>query len=482
VTAQSTALHLGKYRLIIELAQGGMGCVYLAVAQGPAGFSKLSVIKELKPELLEEPGFLAMFLDEARLSARLNHPNVVQTNEVSVDAGRAWLAMEYLDGQSLVRLRARLTREKKLPLAVHLRVIAESCHGLHYAHELRDFDGTPLGVVHRDVSPHNVFVTYDGHVKILDFGVAKALGASHETTAGVMKGKVAYMAPEQVMGDPLDRRADVFSVGVMLWEAVAGKRMWDQLRVETIIARLMAGEIPSLAEAAPNAPPRLRALVDRAMARRPEDRFATIEMLRVELEACIAELGEAMSVRDLGRVMAEAFAPERAQVNEAVQGQLRMLQGGPVSIMTLPMTAMSGSFGAMQQLPTIAGPLEKQGGTGKTAASMATVASHPPPPQPAKVGSVAVIAILGVMLLVGSGIGIRQFALKGAGSQPSAEAPPPPVMDADVAPTTAIVPSSVPDAAPVVSTRATAQKQTPPPRRSADKRPAKPGDDVDVGY
>src|SRR4051812_43233981 len=167
-----------------------MGCVYLAVAQGPAGFSKLAVIKELKPALLEEPGFLEMFLDEARLCARLNHPNVVQTNEVNVDAGRAWLAMEYLDGQSLVRLRARLAREGKLPIAMHLRVIAEACHGLHYAHELADFDGTPLGVVHRDVSPHNVFVTYDGHVKIVDFGVAKALGASHETTAGVMKGKV----------------------------------------------------------------------------------------------------------------------------------------------------------------------------------------------------------------------------------------------------------------------------------------------------
>ncbi len=337
------SLQLGKYRLIIELAQGGMGNVYLAVAQGPAGFNKLSVIKELKPSLLEEQGFLEMFLDEARLSARLSHQNVVQTNEASVEGGRAFIAMEYLEGQSLVRVRSRLGKKHKLPLGVHLRVIAEACRGLDYAHGLRDFDGTPLDVVHRDVSPHNIFVTYDGQVKIVDFGVAKALSSNHETTVGVMKGKVPYMAPEQVMGTEMDRRVDVFALGVILWEAIANRRLWDQLRTETILAKLMSNDIPRLAAVAPNAPPRLLALVDRATAADPNARFPTAEALRLEIEAYLAETGEGAhhTLRELGTAMADGFAYERAQVSAAVTEQLRLLRQSPetargIGIVRLP--------------------------------------------------------------------------------------------------------------------------------------------------
>ncbi|HSO37711.1 MAG TPA: protein kinase [Labilithrix sp.] len=337
------SLQLGKYRLIIELAQGGMGNVYLAVAQGPAGFSKLSVIKELKPSLLEEQGFLEMFLDEARLSARLSHPNVVQTNEVSVEGGRAFIAMEYLEGQSLVRVRSRLGKRQKLPLGVHLRVIAEACRGLEYAHQLCDFDGTPLHVVHRDVSPHNIFVTYDGQVKIVDFGVAKALSSNHETTVGVMKGKVPYMAPEQVMGAEMDRRVDVFALGVILWEAIANRRMWDQMRTETILAKLMSNDIPRLATVAPDAPPRLIALVDRATAASPDARFPSAEALRLAIEEYLQESGEGAhhTLRELGGAMMEGFAYERAQVSAAVTEQLRLLRQSPdalsgVAIVRLP--------------------------------------------------------------------------------------------------------------------------------------------------
>ena len=344
------SLQLGKYRLIIELAQGGMGNVYLAVAQGPAGFNKLSVIKELKPSLLEEQGFLEMFLDEARLSARLSHQNVVQTNEASVEGGRAFIAMEYLDGQSLVRVRSRLGKKHKLPLGTHLRVVAEACRGLEYAHDLCDFDGTPLGVVHRDVSPHNVFVTYDGQVKIVDFGVAKALSSNHETTVGVMKGKVPYMAPEQVMGTEMDRRVDVFALGVILWEAVANRRLWDQQRTETILAKLMSNNIPRLASVVPNAPPRLLALVDRATAADPNERFPTAEALRLEIEAYLAETGEGAhhTLRELGAAMAEGFAYERSQVSAAVTEQLRLLRQSPeaangIGIVRLPTVPATGS-------------------------------------------------------------------------------------------------------------------------------------------
>src|SRR5262245_6719974 len=202
---------LGKYRLIAEIAHGGMGVVYLAMVQGPGGFNKLVVVKELKPELVEEPAFLTMFLDEARLAARLNHANIVQTNEIGSDGNRYFMAMDYLDGYSLDRVRRRARKiGVQLPVPMQLRIICAMLAGLEYAHHLTDFDGTPLSIVHRDVSPQNVFVTFDGQVRLLDFGIAKAAGAMHETVAGVLKGKVSYMAPEQARGQKVDARADVF--------------------------------------------------------------------------------------------------------------------------------------------------------------------------------------------------------------------------------------------------------------------------------
>src|SRR5262245_17105669 len=215
-----------RYHPIAELGQGGMADVLLAMMQGAAGFRKLVVLKRLRPNLADDAELLAMFSDEARLAARLNHPNVVQTYEVGYDAGRHFIAMEWLDGQPLHRLLKAAWAYDALPLDVHLFILCEALRGLHYAHELQDFDGTRLEVVHRDVSPQNVFLTYEGQVKLVDFGVAKAHARSTDTQVGVVKGKVAYMAPEQALGCPVDRRADVFSVGVMLWEAVARRRLW----------------------------------------------------------------------------------------------------------------------------------------------------------------------------------------------------------------------------------------------------------------
>src|ERR1700733_9219310 len=165
---------LGKYRLIAEIARGGMGIVYLAMVQGPGGFNKLVVIKELKPELIEEPAFLTMFLDEARLAAKLSHANIVQTNEVGNDGDRYFMAMDYLDGRGLDRVRRRSQHtDHGLTLAMQLRVICDVLAGLDYAHTFADFDGTLLGIVHRDVSPQNVFITFEGQVSLLDFGIAK---------------------------------------------------------------------------------------------------------------------------------------------------------------------------------------------------------------------------------------------------------------------------------------------------------------------
>src|SRR5688572_16530728 len=224
----------GRYHPIAELGQGGTANVFLACARGPSDFNKLVVLKVLKHELAHEHEFRSMFMNEARLAARLNHPNVVQTNEVMEVDGRPVLVMEYLEGQTLSRILARSRDAARggveMPLTLHLRVMIDVLSGLHYSHELIDYDGTPLRVVHRDMTPHNVFVSYDGRVCILDFGIAKLTGLGVQATqTGVIKGKLRYMPQEQVLGLPLDRRADLFAVGVMLWEAAAREKMWRGL-------------------------------------------------------------------------------------------------------------------------------------------------------------------------------------------------------------------------------------------------------------
>ena len=325
---------LGKYRLIAELGHGGMAEVFLAVVRGPAGFNKLVVIKQIRPQLAEDPEFLGMFLDEARLAARLSHANVVQTNEVGQENGRYFIAMEYLEGQPLNRVVHRLQKEGGFSLAMHLKVMADALGGLHHAHELGDYDGTPLGVVHRDVTPHNVFVTYDGQVKVVDFGIAKALNSSSETRTGVLKGKVSYMAPEQGRGERVDRRADIFSVGVMLWEAAVGKRLWKGVPDITILQRLLAGEVPTPRSARPEVPEKLEAIIMKALAHQRDDRYATAADLQAALETYLEESGERVHARDVGKAIAHAFEADRAKIKALIDEQLRAKQSS--EILALP--------------------------------------------------------------------------------------------------------------------------------------------------
>ncbi|HEY5453383.1 MAG TPA: serine/threonine-protein kinase, partial [Polyangia bacterium] len=226
---------VGKYRIVMPLGQGGTADVYLAVADGPSGFTKLVVVKVLRKSLASDADFRLMFVSEARLAARLHHPNIVQTNEVIEVDGASVLVMEYLDGQPLSQVIVR-GKQGAFTLAMQLRVLVDALAGLHAAHELADFDGTPLGVVHRDVSPHNLFVTLEGHAKVLDFGIAKLERSLVETEVGTVKGKLRYMAPEQIASDKLDRRADIYAAGVILWEALTGERMWKVSQEQEIRA------------------------------------------------------------------------------------------------------------------------------------------------------------------------------------------------------------------------------------------------------
>jgi serine/threonine protein kinase len=220
--------------------------VYLAVVMGSSGFRKLAVVKLLRPEIAVDSEFVQMFLDEARLCARLSHPNIVHTYDVGVDKLGYVLAMEYLDGVSYHAGIAKLGKNGgPLKFPLQAKILLEVLEGLRYAHELPDYDGRSLQIVHRDVTPQNIFLTYNGQVKLLDFGIAKTAASSVNTATGVIKGKLTYMAPEQARGDPVDARTDLYAVGVMLWEAIAGKRRWPTgLSQTALFLRLATGELP----------------------------------------------------------------------------------------------------------------------------------------------------------------------------------------------------------------------------------------------
>jgi serine/threonine-protein kinase len=338
----NTGRTLGKYRLLARLGQGGMAEVFLAVIAGPGDFSKLVVVKVMKSELLEEPDSRTMFLDEGRLAARLNHPNVVQTNEVGIEGESHFIAMEFLDGQPLHRILRRAKKADGIPLNWHLYFLAEVLHALEYAHGVQDYDGTPLRMVHRDVTPHNVFVTYTGQVKLCDFGIAKTMSSSVETQAGVLKGKVSYMAPEQVLSAQLDGRADLFSLGVMLWEAATGTRMWKDQSDLQIMQALSHGRVPSARAANPTIDPELEAVVNRALAPRPEDRYQSAAEFRHELEGFLFGRTARIKPKIMGEWVQSLFEKERKNLQAVVQNQLAGAGSAPPAL-DPPRVAMSDS-------------------------------------------------------------------------------------------------------------------------------------------
>ncbi len=318
---------LGKYRLIAELGRGGMATVFLAVTEGAMGinFNKLVVLKRLREHVADDPDFVTMLMDEGRIAARLNHPNVVQTLEVDKADGEFYIAMEYLDGQPLHRVLSRA--RDTFPVEMHLSVLADVLTGIHHAHELTDFDGTPLNVVHRDVTPHNIFVTYNGQVKVVDFGIAKAEGRASETKHGIVKGKVAYMAPEQAKGEMVDRRTDVYAVGIMLYEACTRKRMWGGKQDVDVLRALIKGKPPtSPREMNPLIPEELDRICQKSLARSPADRYQTAEEFATDLENFVSATTRRPSARELGAWVAERFKDKRELTKNVIESQLADLK------------------------------------------------------------------------------------------------------------------------------------------------------------
>jgi serine/threonine protein kinase len=276
---------VGRYRVYREIASGGMATVHLGHMGGEAGFSRVVAIKRMKPEIARQPEFVTMFRDEAAIAARVQHANVVATLDVVSEGDELFIVMEYVRGLALKQLmQIAFDRGDRVPVDIALSIIGGALEGLHAAHNVRGERDQPLDLVHRDISPHNILVGRDGLAKIVDFGVAKAASRMHQTAANEVKGKLTYMAPERITHKDVDRRVDIFSMGVVLWEVLAGRKRYDGSSVQEIASKLLTTDAPLLALERSDVPGALDDVIRRATARAPADRYPTAEAMLTDLE------------------------------------------------------------------------------------------------------------------------------------------------------------------------------------------------------
>lgn len=312
---------IGRYDAFLQIGAGGMARVYLGVQHGPFATKRLVVLKQLREEIANDPQFLEMFIDEARIALRLNHPNVVHTYEVLDETPDYYLVMEYLEGQSLLEILRRVGRPK-VPLQEHIWILTQLLAGLHYAHELRDFNGHPLEIVHRDVSPANVFVCKTGGVKLLDFGIAKLSGAVAATRNGILKGKLGYVAPEQCLGHAASVQSDIYAVGVMLWEAMARRRRYSGENEAAQIQARIQGAEPPVEKVWPQAPAALAAIARRALSTQPEARYASAREFQRDLERYLVHKQSRAGAESVSRLVRAHFEKDRAAVYGAIATKL----------------------------------------------------------------------------------------------------------------------------------------------------------------
>jgi serine/threonine protein kinase len=324
---------LGSYELRAKIADGGMAEVHVGRRLDGFGPDEVVAIKTIREQYARNAEFVTMFMDEAKIVSRLRHPNIVRYHELGKDDGQLFLAMELLFGQSLWSLwEACRARNVRLRYDMIAWIGARVADGLHYAHDLVDERGQPLDIVHRDVNATNIFVTYDGDVKVIDFGLAKAANRASKTAAGVIKGKVAYMSPEQAVGAPIDRRTDIFALGTTLWEISCDRRLFKRTDEVDTLRRVHAADVPDATRLVDGFPPGLWRVLQRALARDKNARYATAAELARDLDAVVASIGSRSSgARSIANVMRELFAEDRARqvawVAEASQpGATRQLE------------------------------------------------------------------------------------------------------------------------------------------------------------
>ncbi len=347
---------IGRYRVLRRLAVGGMGEVFLARHEGPAGFAKTLVVKRILKHLASDPRFIEMFVNEARIAALLSHPNVVQIFELGEDAGAYFIAMEYIAGRSLRAVGTALrARGQTLEPTMAARIAAQALHGLQYAHVLKDDRGRPLEIVHRDVSPDNILVGFGGAVKLLDFGIAKAVAAAREHTR-TLRGKFAYMSPEQLRGEVLDRRADLYSMGVVLYELLTSRLPYTALSPSAILDGM--GQPPARPSThSPSVPRELEEIILTALAQDPARRFQSAEEMASALIEFASRHSETMSPGQMDGFLEELFGENAAAMAEGMRQRTRPLAGAEEAV-----TARSAVAPVVESQKTLGEGLFARGG------------------------------------------------------------------------------------------------------------------------
>ncbi|MCC6811014.1 MAG: serine/threonine protein kinase [Deltaproteobacteria bacterium] len=382
----------GKYELQRRLAVGGMAEIFLAQVKGVEGFEKTIVLKRILPHLAEEPDFVKMFIDEAKLAATLTHPNIVQVYELGSIDNRYFIAMEYVPGIDLSTLTKKVWMAgEKFPPGAALAIGIDAARGLHYAHEKRDTTGQQLGLVHRDVSPQNILLSNEGQVKITDFGIAKAEGKSTKTRSGVLKGKFSYMAPEQAFGKQIDRRADLFALALVIYELFTNKRQYKSDNELEMLDMARLADIPPLASVLPDFPESLSKVLQKALAPKFEDRHASCAELANALAKEAGVLGETFDTDQLGFLVRTHMPSDKASgpTEHLTDSSVLALQDDDV--MTTPLSDV-------KKIETSAGrravPLPPGDASGVSSVSGITDANAPKSKLPYVVGAIVTMLLL----------------------------------------------------------------------------------------
>jgi serine/threonine protein kinase/Tfp pilus assembly protein PilF len=330
-------IRFGKYLLLDKIATGGMAELYRAKITGSLGFERLIAIKKILPHLTAEQDFVNSFIDEAKLAALLHHQNIVQIFDFGNIEDFYFIAMEFLFGKDLSHIRDK-SKGKGLPLNLEhaLYITSRICEGLDFAHHMKDVQGNPLNIIHRDISPPNILITYSGDVKIVDFGIAKAASRSNITKVGMIKGKVFYMSPEQAEGKAIDHRSDIFSTGILLYEMITNKRMFEGEALE-VISRVREAQFEPLERVVGDLPPRVYDILHRSLAKDPDQRYQSNGEMLSDLEECMYQSSFRPAARGLAQYMRELFEEEIAAEEQIIREAAQISVGDESEVTTEPL-------------------------------------------------------------------------------------------------------------------------------------------------
>jgi serine/threonine protein kinase len=464
-----------RYEVVERLDAGGMAEVFRAKAQSMQGFEKQVAIKRVLPNLAKNEKFVKMFLDEARLSLHLSHANIVSVFDIGQSGGSYFIVMEYVDGANLKRfIEAARRRDGRVPVALAIFIAMRICEGLQYAHEKRDADRRPLGIVHRDISPPNVLISNQGEVKLTDFGLAKATSQVELTDPGVVKGKFGYLSPEAAFGETVDARTDIFATGIVLWEMLTGRRLFQAGSDMETLQRVRAAEVPSLRTINPEVPEELEKIILKSLARERNQRFSSAREFGQALSSHLASRGIAVTSYDLASYLEQIFNgsrpepsraadPQLASVNAAIEDQINRLIRLEASDL-MPVHSESGSF----EDPRTWADMGFDPTTGAVPKVQEAAKSHSTERTPSISGHYAAVATPGSVTVSNpSKVVTRRLQ---AVSGPATETPPP----AMIAPTSMPVGAGTPGRPGTQILPAAAVRTAPPPPTPGAQQPQAP--------